>query len=157
MGDHMRSLTLAILLTVSVTVIADAAPAQTSFTPDAVDEALSKAIASASWVLIGEYPDRVMYFDKDTMKVDGSVRVILLKSDFKSPQQLTVQKDIYSYTQMIGYTRFNCEKLLYANLQISYYENGRQVDHASDFYKDRPWNSVKPGSPASEVEKAVCK
>lgn len=126
-------------------------PAPPSITGGPIWSALTQASA---WQKIGDYDDRSMYIDKDHMIIEGAVRTFLLKVDFKSPQQTDAKSP--NYKQSMQYMRLDCEKNIYANLQVSNFMDGVRVGYTS-YYPNKAWRPISPESPGSEIQKAACK
>ena len=85
---------------------------------------------SEDWLKLGEQTESpkfgktVYYVDVDSIKVDGDIRTVWLKSIFSKPQ---VYKEGKTYTDFRSFTYFNCPNKKQAVTQIDVYRSDGQL------------------------------
>jgi hypothetical protein len=153
----MRNLVAALLSVLVFTVSAEPAPASTTPTDSSAvtTSSIKAATAKASWILIGQYVESTMYFDRNYMTINGSVRTMLVRQDWNSLQSGIHGHD---FDRQITYTKIDCEGNLYVNLMVTTYKNGVELD-TTGYFPNRVWElMLKPDiSGGSRIERAVCK
>lgn len=85
---------------------------------------------SANWRRLGELPEsprfgKTDYFaDIESIKIDGNIRSVWLKSVFSKPQSY---KEGKTYTNFLNFTYYNCSDKTYAVTRIDVYNSDGEL------------------------------
>ena len=112
---------------------------------------------SENWLKLGEQPESpkfgktFYYVDKESIKIDGAIRTVWLKSVFSKPQPY---KEGKTYTDFRSFTYFNCSNKTQAVTQIDVYSSdGKLVGSGKQGINYLP---ISEGSLDDLMYKFVC-
>ena len=115
-------------------------------------------LQAADWVSVSSDYESSIYYDRDSLKRDGTVVEVLLLWDF-AQLQLT-RRPVKPYLSATRMTRFDCRVGGRANVETTLYRENATRGEVTEVYRtpdaELHFEWVNPEAPGGEVMRQVC-